>query len=230
VSLFSVAFGLMIVAMFVSTLHLGRPRNAVRSLLNLRTSWLSREILLATVFLVATAVAGWPQAPSVVSAWAGWLTVPAAAAFLAGMAQVYMQRTVPVWNHWRTPLTFAATAVYLGGLTANALLWSVEGLGGEQTRLACLVVMAVCVAGVGAPWIMWRHRSKEQPAGPFAARMAGSLGVMAGLVLFVLLAARPESADGAAPLVLSWSALGLALVDQFGQRREYYDRYERLGV
>ncbi len=41
---------LMVVAMGFSTLHLGQPRNAQRALMNLSSSWLSREIILASAF------------------------------------------------------------------------------------------------------------------------------------------------------------------------------------
>lgn len=130
--LMSLTAGLMAAAILVSTLHLGRPRNAVRSLSNLRSSWLSREILLAIALLGAAAVAWWPGAPAgaaAVRAWAAWLVVPLAVTYLFGMARVYMQRTVPTWNNRRTPLAFAATAVVLGGLTTNAAFWSLGGAG-----------------------------------------------------------------------------------------------------
>jgi len=231
--LMPMVLGLMVAAMLISTLHLGQRRNAVRSLLNLRSSWLSREILLAMILLGATAVAWWPNAPAgaaAARAWAGWLTVPAAVAFLAGMAGVYMQRTVPAWNHWRTPLAFGATALLLGGLATNVALWTAVDLGFEQTRLASLVVMSVCVVGVGGPWSIVRIRRRKGHAGQARQGAVGGLGVIAGLALISLLAAQHESVGGSAPLALSWIGLFLALVDQIGLRREYYDNYGRLGI
>ena len=160
--------GLLVAAILVSTLHLGQPRNAWRSFLNLRSSWLSREILLVVMLTGTTAAAWWPNAPADAVGFrtlAAWLTVPTALAFLAGMAKVYMQRTVPVWNHWRTPLNFAVTAVLLGGLAVNVVFCSGGDIGVESTRLT-----------------------------------------------------------------MSWFALGLALFHQLMRRREYYSRYERLGI
>ncbi len=144
--LMSVVAGLMAVAMVASTLHLGRPRNAVRSLRNLRTSWLSREIALASVLLV-TAGAG------TVGEWPAWLAAAAAMAFLFGMSKVYMQRTVPAWNHWRTPLAFAATAMLLGGLTGNAVFWSHAGDGGWIAPIVSWAALAVALADQ-----LWRRR------------------------------------------------------------------------
>ncbi len=95
----------------------------VRALANTRSSWLSREILLVTVLLAATVLAwrpGWAAAQ--------WLFAPAAVVFLGGMAGVYLQRTVPVWNTWRTPLAFFTTALVLGVLGGLAVDAPVAGL------------------------------------------------------------------------------------------------------
>ena len=133
--------GLLATAMIVSTLHLGRPERALRSFLNLRSSWLSREILLAILFLATTVAAWWPQSPP----WLAWLTIPTALAFLGGMARVYMQRTVPVWNRARTPLLFALTALLLGGLTANALLWTLADNQGVPVIALSWIALAAAV-------------------------------------------------------------------------------------
>jgi DMSO reductase anchor subunit len=228
-----VVLALLIAAIMVSTLHLGRVRNAVRSLLNLRSSWLSREVLLALVLLVVTALAWWPNAPAgthSLKIWIAWLGVPAALAFMAGMARVYMQRSVPVWNHWRTPLGFLATAVFLGGSTANALLWSVGDLGVEQARQASLVTIAICVFGAGMPWTILRACRRDKRSGLLAKDMIGGASVIAGLALLAVLAAELGSPQYTAASIWSWIVLTLALIDQIGQRREFYARYERLGI
>jgi len=231
--LLPLGLSLMTGAMLFSVLHLGRPRNAFRSLLNLRTSWLSREILLAVLFLVILAMAWWPNAPhgiQAIRAWAGWLTIPAAAALLAGMAGVYMQRTVPIWNHWRTPLTFAATAVVLGGLAANVCLWSMHGLNTGQVRAASLIVMSVCVLGIGLPWILLRIGRRHKYPGNQVGDLVSAVAVIMGLTLLVLLVARPDRVNSSTPLALSWMVLVLVLIDQVGQRRSYYAGYVRMGV
>ena len=58
------------------------------------------------------------------------------------MTRVYMQRTVPVWNHWRTPAAFVLTSILLGGLTANALLWSFGDPGGEPAGRSSFVALS----------------------------------------------------------------------------------------
>jgi anaerobic dimethyl sulfoxide reductase subunit B (iron-sulfur subunit) len=228
-----VVIGLLAAAICGSLLHLGRKRNAVRALSNLRSSWLSREILTAVVLLGLTAVAWWASVfveAAAVRAWAGWITVPVAVFFLLGMARVYMQRTVPLWNHWRTPLAFIATAVLMGGLVANVVLWTTGSLSFEQTRAASLLVLTVCMVGVAVPCGLRSIRRRTGRPGRVTGGVAGGLSAAAGLGLLALLVVRPEPVPGATPVVLSWLALGLALIDQLARRRDYFARYQRLGV
>jgi anaerobic dimethyl sulfoxide reductase subunit B (iron-sulfur subunit) len=228
-----VVTGLLAAAICGSLLHLGRKRNAVRALSNLRSSWLSREILTAIVLVGVTALAWWPTVSveaAALRAWAGWIAVPVAVLFLLGMARVYMQRTVPVWNNWRTPLAFTATAVLMGGLVANVVLWTLGSLSFEQTRTASLAILIVSVVGVGLPCGLRSIRRRTSRPGRVIGGAAGGLSVAAGLALLALLVFRPDPALGSVPAVLSWAALGLALIDQLARRRDYFARYERLGV
>ncbi len=120
----------LLLAMGVSTLHLGQKRNLHRALFNLRSSWLSREILLAFLLLVTAVAASWCGSQP---GWEGlsrvlhWSTLPCALALVAGMARIYMLRTVPSWNTRATPLVFLLTALLLGASLLNALVWSQEG-------------------------------------------------------------------------------------------------------
>jgi anaerobic dimethyl sulfoxide reductase subunit B (iron-sulfur subunit) len=136
---------LLLLAVTLSLLHLGSPRGAWRALANLGTSWLSREILLAVVFLAATLLAGAgqflrPAGQSIalfVAALCGLL-------FVFGMARVYMLRTVPVWNKPSTMLSFLATSLVLGGLLTSAMLATVHALAGEGS-----------VVGPAIAWLVW---------------------------------------------------------------------------
>jgi Fe-S-cluster-containing dehydrogenase component/DMSO reductase anchor subunit len=63
-------FGLGALVMALSTMHLGKPLRAWRAILNVRTSWLSREIVFTNLFLIlgipfvalphASPALGWP--------------------------------------------------------------------------------------------------------------------------------------------------------------------------
>jgi DMSO reductase anchor subunit len=105
----------------LSFLHLGRKRNAWRAVLHLKKSWLSREILLAGLFGVSWAItAGW--------IWLGnasvalWPMALLGLATVYSMGRVYLLRSVPGWNNWRTPLSFFLSAIVLGTLGMNLFL------------------------------------------------------------------------------------------------------------
>jgi anaerobic dimethyl sulfoxide reductase subunit C (anchor subunit) len=225
--------GLLATAICGSLLHLGRKRNALRALSNLRSSWLSREILTALVLLGLTALAWWTTLlleAATVRAWAGWTTVPVAVLFLLGISRVYMQRTVPVWNHWRTPSAFTATAVLMGGLVTNVVLWTMGSLSLERTRAASLLVLTVCVVAAGVAWVVSNMQQRARRSGRITGGVAGVFSAVAGLVLLALLVLQTATPPGPIPVVLSWVALALALIDQLARRRDFFARYERLGV
>jgi DMSO reductase iron-sulfur subunit len=93
------------VALAASTLHLGRPLRAWRALKMWRRSWLSREVLLFTLF------AGAAMAPG--------LAPLAAALGFAGVTAsgfIYLVPARPAWNSKRTIVDFYLTALLLGPL------------------------------------------------------------------------------------------------------------------
>jgi DMSO reductase anchor subunit len=221
---------LMALAMFFSTLHLGQPRNARRALVNLSTSWLSREILLALTFFAATILAGLPLSAQWLPVAASWLTIPLAGAYLWGMAGVYRQRTVPVWNRARTPWSFLVTALLLGGVGVNALVWSFAHLEKELVQSISIWLLVLCVVGVGLPWRLWQMREMGGAKGRPVLGLTGALGNAFGLSLLALLVVRPDLVAGNLPLWVSWGLLLLVGADQVVQRRRYFGGYERVGV
>jgi anaerobic dimethyl sulfoxide reductase subunit B len=106
----------MLVGMLASFLHLGTPLKAWRAIRNVRSSWLSREVLFAALFAVSligltiTAGAG------------GWLVDVIGFALIVGMVQVYRLRTVPAWNRWTTAAAFFSTTLLLGSVLCGVLI------------------------------------------------------------------------------------------------------------
>lgn len=78
--------GVAVLSLVLSTLHLGRKRRAWRAILNLRGSWLSREILLVSGF-VGLVAAQWLFAPG--DEWLLRLAVPVGFAALFAIDRVY---------------------------------------------------------------------------------------------------------------------------------------------
>ena len=156
---------LILLAMSLSLLHLGSPRRASRAVLNLRSSWLSREIVLAVFFLAAAVIAAGGQLlqPAVQA-----IALPASAIcgllFVCGMARVYMLRTVPTWNRPSTIVNFLGTSLLLGGLLTTAMLATVRVVMGQAAVaepvigwLAWLVVVVIAVLHRGGFYRSFRR-------------------------------------------------------------------------
>jgi anaerobic dimethyl sulfoxide reductase subunit B len=99
----------------LSFLHLGRARNAWRSVIHLRKSWLSREVLMAGLFgatWLGTAGWGWLRNATPSS----WPMAILGVGLIYSMARVYRLRAVLSWNTWRTQAAFFLSATVLGVL------------------------------------------------------------------------------------------------------------------
>jgi DMSO reductase anchor subunit len=113
------AIGILLgVGGLISFLHLGRKGNAWRSVMHLKKSWLSREILVAGLFGATWAVAAglqffWGITPN------PWPLAILGLGLIYSMTQVYHFRAVPAWNNWRTSAAFFLSAVTLGALGVN---------------------------------------------------------------------------------------------------------------
>jgi DMSO reductase iron-sulfur subunit len=116
------ALGIGLTALAASTLHLGRPIHAYRALKMWRRSWLSREVLLFTLFAgMASAYSaalrfGWPAAAAL-----GGLTSLLGAGGVAASAFIYLVPARPAWNSRHTIAEFFLTAATLGALFLAAL-------------------------------------------------------------------------------------------------------------
>ena len=101
----SVAF----LSLAASTLHLGRPIYAFRALRMWRRSWLSREVLLFSLFAVSAAGSVAIPALAPLAALLGFAGVTAS-------AFIYLVPARPAWNSKTTLADFYLTALLLGPL------------------------------------------------------------------------------------------------------------------
>jgi len=112
----------------VALFHLSTPLEALRALVNLNSSWLSREIVsggLFAVFLSALTTMQWrSKNTSLNTKWMAWLTGVTAVAFLYCQIQIYLLPSQPSWNTVATPTAFVASALRLGVLGVMVILVS----------------------------------------------------------------------------------------------------------
>ena len=112
------------IALGASTLHLGRPVYAYRALKMWRRSWLSREVLLFSLFAgSATAFAGasLPGFPAWIANYTGIPTMLLGLAGITASAFIYLVPARPSWNNWQTIADFHLTALVLGPTFLRAL-------------------------------------------------------------------------------------------------------------
>ncbi len=170
----------MLLALLASFFHLGTPSKAWRALFNIRSSWLSREVLCAVLFAGAGFVctglqwfhwgAVWVQDASL------WIAAGLGLALIICMAGVYRLRTVPAWNTVNTLLSFLLATLALGAATVG-VMFSVtrpyNWFESDKTLDAIVEWMAVLtMVGVGLQLAFIFSERSRLVSGPEAAARA----------------------------------------------------------
>jgi DMSO reductase anchor subunit len=159
---FGLALGLITAGLLSSTAHLGRPERAWRAFSQWRTSWLSREgVLAVATYIPAVVLAmGWVfnEDNTGIFAIAALFTIPLALATVYCTGMIYA--SLPTIRQWHQPLT---VPVYLAlSLASGAILFTLllsvfdeEEAGGAWISLGALAVAAVL------KWLYWRRIDEE---------------------------------------------------------------------
>ena len=161
---FAIGFGATGLGLLASTFHLGHPERAWRAFSQWRSSWLSREGILAlATFLPAIAFAwSWVVEGRIFLA-AGVATALLGIATIAATAMIYASlKPVKAWhNGWTLPL-YLANGLCSGALWAAAL----AGWCGQKAApmLAVIAVLASILSSV-VTLIYWRHIDRAQRDG-----------------------------------------------------------------
>ena len=235
----SAVFGviaILVVSMMISLFHLGSPKNAVRSILNLGSSWLSAEIALVLFFLiVATAyfLMLWLEmsVPGQIGFWCGSGT---GLVLVYCMTRVYRLPTVPVWDSSATLVSFYRTSLLLGSVTTGGLLLVIHLVATEKMGLifqllhlkttfywiiCTTLVMVVLDCGQAA---VTRHRAKRP------LRIVYSLIGLLSFSLSLFWAYYLPPNRWLAILLAGMAVVSL-LISQLIDRRLFYSVYKRPG-
>jgi DMSO reductase anchor subunit len=159
---FALAMALTVLGLLSSTFHLGRPERAWRAFSQWRSSWLSREGVLAVATFPAALCLGAALlgllAPDWIR-WAGLATLVLALATLVATGMIYASlRAIPRWsNPWTVP-GYLALGLMSGALLLHAFSTAFDAFAGPAAPngftgwLALLLLLLGLAVKLGYWW------------------------------------------------------------------------------
>jgi anaerobic dimethyl sulfoxide reductase subunit C (anchor subunit) len=122
-----VIFFTILAAVIGSHFHLSSPFLSFLAMLNLRHSWLSREIVFTILmFFACAALVDQVRKPAGgqtrLTSAIGWAAVVFGIAAIYSMSSIYLLPTQAPWNHWSTVALFYGSSLVIGITSAVALL------------------------------------------------------------------------------------------------------------
>ena len=163
----AIAYLMAVGGLLASTFHLGHPERALKAFSQWKTSWLSREGIVAVLTLIVMALYG----AGLVFFSAQIAVLGALGAMLATLtvfttSMIYTQlKTVPRWHHWTTPALFMALS--LGG---GALLVG-------QVHIAIVVLLIAAVVQL-CHWVLGDKQFAQSGTTMETATGLGTMGTV----------------------------------------------------
>ena len=164
------------IGLLCSVFHLRRPSRAWRAFSQWRSSWLSREGILAPVaclLLLLHAAALWTASPSAI--WTGPATAMICIVVVITTSMIYAQiKAVPAWNTPLTPIMFLCFAAAGGALLACAI----PGMQAHNQLWFVSAAIALNIAAWGIKLVWWQRLDSTGtgPSSPETATGLGGLG------------------------------------------------------
>lgn len=161
---FAVALGTVTFGLLASAFHLGRPERMWRAFSQWRSSWLSREgvVAVATYVPAGAFAIGWVILGSNQGAWAiaGLAAAGFAAVTVACTAMIYRSlATIPRWdNAWVVP-NYLALAAMTGAVLLNALIEIVALPVAAATGVASVTIVVAYLM----KRLYWRSIDTDKP-------------------------------------------------------------------
>ncbi len=176
-ALFGIAFALITLGLLSSTFHLGRPERAWRAFSQWRTSWLSREgIIAAFTYAPAGLFAfGWVIFGNISPPWnlAGWITCICAIVTVWCTGMIYASlKTIPNWHHPLIAPLYLLLAIASGSVLLNMVLHLFR----QPAEIAGYIAIVSLTAGCLVKLLYWR--SIDGAPGTHTAEQATGLGTI----------------------------------------------------
>lgn len=226
-----------VLALIFSVFHLGDPLGAPRSILNLGSSWLSREILTSGGFLALWFVFWWLSRKGKESNALGWIAALVGLSAVFSMASIYTSSIRPAWDNVNTYIAFFGATLAMGVLGASStIVFGMRGnsLSTELTKslktMGYVGLASVVLPLIYLPVLISGLKGGDVTAVASAEILTGSTGllVMSGVLLVVgialLLYALSKGGNKVKAVSTStiYLALLLVLVGEFMSRYIFY--------
>jgi anaerobic dimethyl sulfoxide reductase subunit C len=247
----------MVVAMVASLFHLGKLAHLVGAVPNLGTSWMSREVVFAVIFMILAAVVAFMRWRKVGTESAlmtvGWIAAAVGLVLVYCMGMTYLLPAQPAWNSLATPVNFFVAALLLGALGAAAALMatyakiqkkSKEMDGFIKTAMQMLAISGIVLLGVEF-LVLPLYMAFLSTQGAAAVHSLGLMfsdygGVLAFRLIFVFVGAgvlaayiyrNAAVAGGEKTLTnLAYYAFALVLLGEILARFLFYATHYRIGI
>jgi DMSO reductase anchor subunit len=176
----ALALGLISVGLLASTLHLGHPERAWRAVSQWRSSWLSREGVMALLTYLPALIfgCGWVLFGTTGGFFRLCALLAAASAALTVWCTSMIYASLKPVRQWHHPLVapiYLAFALMTGSLLAQPLL---AFAGAPHVFAGWLAALVILVAW-GLKTIWWRAIDRDQPVStPESATGLGRLGLV----------------------------------------------------
>lgn len=205
---------LTIVGLITSLLHLGTPINAPKAILNIGSSWLSREILVVSAFLILWSITFYvARSKKEINIVLVAITSIVGLILVFAIGKVYSSTIIPAWQHLNTYIVFYGTTFLLGTIVAfAAIVFAIknslrqkegEVLESILAPLSSLVLIAIMAQVIVTPLYILSLATGDLAAVASAQVLYGqyalALGLSWGLVLF----------GGVIVIVFIWKHFGI---------------------
>ncbi|AGA68522.1 DMSO reductase anchor subunit [Desulfitobacterium dichloroeliminans LMG P-21439] len=227
------AAGLSIVGVLASLAHLGQPLHALNSLLNLGSSWLSREVLFSGLFMgiaVLYALVQWYKSDALaLSAGLRWIGSGVGLIAVFSMGKLYTTSSVPVWQGINTFVDFYATTIAVGALLF--LVLSLKELQGVDKKVYGFAVLAAVIlqAAVAIPYAiaLGLGGSAAQASAEILSGMSVMISlkwilVLGGAVVLLWPTLQKSIKTEGQSSILIYASLGALICGQFIGRYVFY--------
>ncbi|WP_006716988.1 dimethyl sulfoxide reductase anchor subunit family protein [Desulfitobacterium metallireducens] len=233
---FTVVGPVTVLALIFSVFHLGDPLGAPRSILNLASSWLSREILTTGGFFALWIVSWWLSRKGKESKALGWVTALVGLAAIFSMAHIYSSSVRPAWDNTNTYIAFFGATFAMGVLGAvSAFGLGMKGSLSESVTKALSTVSYIGIAAVALPLAYFPIYLSSLKAGGVTAEasaqiLTGNMGMLIlrallsvlGAVLLVYLLRKQGNKAQSFPVSAIILALVLVIAGEFMGRYLFY--------